>query len=116
AVDLGLEDGSKLRVDTAVVETDIHHPTDSTLLWDVVRVITRLVDQLAKAMKRLRFKGFCNRTRSARRRMQEIQRMTSRQRQERQSDVYRALIGITQEVVESAQRVLQSNPMPVKLR
>ena len=32
AVKLGLEDGSKLRVDTTVVETDIHHPTDSTLL------------------------------------------------------------------------------------
>jgi len=24
------------------VETDIHHPTDNTLLWDVVRVLTRL--------------------------------------------------------------------------
>jgi transposase, IS5 family len=37
-VKLGLEDGSKRRVDTTVVETDIHHPTDNTLLWDVVRV------------------------------------------------------------------------------
>jgi len=36
-VALGLEDGAKLRVDTTVVETDIHHPTDNTLLWDVVR-------------------------------------------------------------------------------
>jgi len=41
AVDLGLEDGQKLRVDTTVVQTDIHHPTDNTLLWDVVRVVTR---------------------------------------------------------------------------
>ena len=41
AVDLGLEDGKRLRVDTTVVETDIHHPTDNTLLWDVVRVLTR---------------------------------------------------------------------------
>src|SRR5712672_1965891 len=40
-VALGLEDGAKLRVDTTVVETDIHHPTDNTLLWDVVRVVTR---------------------------------------------------------------------------
>src|SRR6202158_5070608 len=32
AVDLGLEDGQKLRVDTTVVQTDIHHPTDNTLL------------------------------------------------------------------------------------
>jgi IS5 family transposase len=108
AVDLGLEDGSKLRVDTAVVETDIHHPTDNTLLWDVVRVITRLVGQLANAMKRRRIKGFCNRTRAARRRMQKIQRMTSRQRQDRQTDVYRALIGIAEEVVENARRVVQN--------
>ena len=32
AVGLGLEDGTKLRVDTTVVQTDIHHPTDNTLL------------------------------------------------------------------------------------
>jgi IS5 family transposase len=36
AVALGLEDGAKLRVDATVVETDIHHPTDNTLLWDVL--------------------------------------------------------------------------------
>src|SRR5580693_2242793 len=30
AVKLGVEDGNKLRVDTTVVETDIHHPTDNT--------------------------------------------------------------------------------------
>ena len=58
AVDLELEDGQKLRVDTTVVQTDIHHPTDNTLLWDVVRVVTRLVGRLAKAMERRRIKGF----------------------------------------------------------
>jgi transposase, IS5 family len=108
AVDLGLEDGSKLRVDTTVVETDIHHPTDNTLLWDAVRVITRSVGHLAKAMKRRRIKGFCDRRRAARRRMQEIQRMTTRQRQERQTRAYRSLIGIAEEVVESARTVLQN--------
>jgi IS5 family transposase len=46
AVALGLEDGKKLRTDTTVVETDIHHPTDSTLLWDTVRVLSRLVGRL----------------------------------------------------------------------
>src|SRR5258708_1959305 len=56
AVALGLEDGAKLRVDTTVVETDIHHPTDNTLLWDVVRVVTRLVGRLAKALKMRRIK------------------------------------------------------------
>ena len=37
AVAIGLEDGSKLRVDTTVVQTDIHHPTDNTLLWAIPR-------------------------------------------------------------------------------
>src|SRR6184192_3908898 len=57
AVELGLEDGAKLRVDTTVVQTDIHHPTDNTLLWDVVRVVTRLVGRLKKAVQK-RIRGF----------------------------------------------------------
>src|ERR1700686_3305770 len=107
AVKLGVEDGSKLRVDTTVVETDIHHPTDNTLLWDVVRVVTRLIGRLAKALKLRRIKGFHDRRRSAHRRMYEIQRMTTRQRQSRQTATYRALIGIAEEVVASAEAALE---------
>jgi IS5 family transposase len=106
AVDLELEDGRQLRVDTTVVQSDIHHPTDNTLLWDVVRVITRLMARLAAAMERRRIKGFRDRTRSARRRMLEIQRMTTRQRQEQQTGKYRELIGIAEEVLQSARMVL----------
>jgi transposase, IS5 family len=106
AVDQGLEEGQKLRVDSTVVQTDIHHPTDNTLLWDVVRVITRLIGCLAEAVQQ-HIQGFCNRTRAARRRMQEIQRMTAKERHERQTEKYRQLIGITEEVVNSARKVLQ---------
>jgi IS5 family transposase len=105
AVALGLEDGAKLRVDTTVFETDIHHPTDNTLLWDVVRVLTRLVGRLAKALELRRIKGFRDRRRSAHRRRYEIQRMTLKQRQgagSRQTATYRALIGIAEEVVANA--------------
>jgi IS5 family transposase len=38
--------GRKMRVDTTVVETDIHYPTDSTLLGDGVRVLTRLMKKV----------------------------------------------------------------------
>jgi len=107
AVELGLENGAKLRVDTTVVQTDIHHPTDNTLLWDVVRVVTRLVGRLAKALELGRIKGFCDRRRSARRRMYEIQRMTTRQRHEQQTGTYRVLIGIAEEVVGNARAVLE---------
>lgn len=106
AVDLGIEDGSKLRVDTTVVETNIHYPTDATLLWDGVRVLTRLVEDLHEKLPN-GLTGFTNRTRSARRRMQEIQRMTSQQRQEQQVPKYRQLIRVTEQVVENARAVLQ---------
>jgi transposase, IS5 family len=109
AVQLGLEDGSKLRVDTTVVETDIHHPTDNTLLWDVVRVLTRLLHRLAKALELRRIAGFRDRRRAAHRRMYEIQRMTTRQRQgkgSRQTATYRALIGIAEDVVTAARTAL----------
>jgi IS5 family transposase len=102
-----LEDGAKLRVDTTVVQTDIHHPTDNTLLWDVVRVVTRLVRRLAKALELRRIKGFCDRTRAARRRMYEIQRMTTRQRHEQQTHTYRVLMEIADEVVGTARAGLE---------
>jgi len=38
----GVVFGRKLRIDTTVTETDIHYPTDSGLLGDAVRVLTRL--------------------------------------------------------------------------
>ena len=106
AVDLGLEDGKRLRVDTTVTETDIHHPTDNTLLWDVVRVLTRLIGRLGKVLPK-GIDNFSNRTRCARRRMQEIQRMTARQRHTQQKGKYRHLIGITEQVVHNARGVLE---------
>lgn len=109
AVELGLEDGDRLRVDTTVVQSEIHHPTDNTLLADAVRVITRLVKRLGEIVPRAT-SLFHNRNRSAKRRSQEIQRMTSRERQTRQTRKYRELIEITQEVVQSARVALNKSP------
>jgi len=106
AVALGLENGKKLRVDTTVVETDIHHPMDNTLLWDAVRVVTRLVGNLDDLLPQ-GVPGFTNRTRSARRRMQEIQRMTLKERQRQLIPKYRELIRTTEQVVRNAREVLK---------
>ena len=101
AVAAKLEDGNALRVDSTVVETNIHWPTDATLLWDAVRVLTRLIGRLreiaGKDMPR-----FPNRKRSARRQMQKLQRMTAAQREGQQVSTYRQLLAITQEVLGNA--------------
>jgi IS5 family transposase len=101
AVELGLEDGARLRVDTTVVETDIHWPTDSGLLWDAVRVLTRLVKRLGAQVPTAR-RGFADRTRRARRRMQELHRLSPAERPRQQARKYRDLLGVTAGVVATA--------------
>src|SRR5215469_6614081 len=85
AVEMGLEDGDKLRVDTTCVDTNIHHPTDSRLLWDSLRVLTRLADRL---VEKVGPPAFPHHTRAARRRMQAIERMSAKERQEQQVPKY----------------------------
>src|SRR5215475_10738354 len=106
AVELGLEDGKRLRVDTTVVETDVHFPTDATLLWDTVRTVTRLVLDLDERLPR-GVQGFTNRTRSARRRMQALERMTAQERHTQQEPKYRELIGIAEQVLTNARQVVK---------
>lgn len=101
AVALGLEDGARLRVDTTVVETDIHWPTDSGLLWDAVRVLTRLVKRLGEQVPTAR-RGFADRTRRARRRMQELHRLSAAERPRQQTRKYRDLLRVTAGVAAAA--------------
>ncbi len=40
-----IEKGRKVRVDCTVVDSNIHHPSDSSLLFDCVRVLARVMEQ-----------------------------------------------------------------------
>ena len=98
--------GRKLRVDTTVVETNIHYPTDSTLLDDGVRVLTRVMKKVTAiggvVVTRLR-----DRTRSVKRRVLEIAR-ASRDKGERGRQklaaAYRKLLEISSRVVGQAKK------------
>lgn len=103
AVQMGLEQIRTLRLDTTVVETDIRYPRDSGMLWDTVRVLTRLVERLRTHVPRAGA-GFPRRTRRAKRRMQEIARMRARGHRRRTlARKYRDLIDVTTEVIEKAE-------------
>jgi len=107
AIALGVEDARRVRMDTTVSETDIHFPTDSALLWDAVRVLTRIATRIVDELPQLPARLF-NRTRCARRRMQEIHRLTPRQRQFLQVPKYRELITITTEVLTNVRAVAKA--------
>jgi transposase, IS5 family len=42
----GLEDGKSIRTDSTVVETNIHYPTNNSLVWDCIKTIDRLLKKL----------------------------------------------------------------------
>ncbi len=98
--------GRRMRVDTTVVETNIHYPTDSSLLGDGVRVLTRTMKKITgiagAAGTQLR-----DRSRSVKWRVLEIARAArakGRQSGEKLAQVYRRLLEATGRVVGQAKR------------
>jgi IS5 family transposase len=77
--------GRKSRVDAMVVQTNIHHPTDSALLADGVRLLSRLLRRAKKALgaevaDRLGKEAFRTRNRSVRRTAQRLHRIAQANR------------------------------------
>jgi transposase, IS5 family len=103
--------GRKLRIDGTVVATNIHHPTDSTLLYDGVRVLSRTL-RAAKAVVQnataLTRHACRDRTRSAKRQMKRIMeaaRQRGTEAADRMHTAYQRLLDITQATVRQAQQV-----------
>jgi len=97
-----IEDGKKVRVDCTVVESNIHAPLDSNLLWDCVRVVTRLMGDARKIVGAE--VNFPNRTRRARRRALGI---LNARFKEKRKPLYRDLLTVAEETLESADRVVE---------
>jgi IS5 family transposase len=101
--------GRKMRLDTTVVETNIHYPTDSSLLGDGARVLTRTMQQIQAAVGPVGT-AVRNRLRSVTHRLIEIGR-ASRGRGAgalaRQQAGYQKLMAITRRVLGQAKRVAQ---------
>ncbi len=98
----GIEKGRKVRVDCTVVKANIHPPSDSGLLYDCVRVLTRLMcrarDLLGPAVV------FGNRTRRAKRRRLGVLNAKDKYQRRR---VYRDLLKVTEETRCAARRVAE---------
>jgi IS5 family transposase len=98
AKELGIERGAKVRTDCTVVESNIHHPTDSSLLWDCVRVLVRI---MGKAEDEFEI-TFTDHTRRAKRRWYKI---VNSKTSEQRKPLYRDLIKVTDKTIQQAQRV-----------
>ena len=103
-----IEKGRKVRIDCTCVESNIHHPTDSSLLWDAVRVLTRMLEQCRNAG--VKIPGFHNHSRVAKRRMLAI--LNAKRKKQRKA-AYADLLKTTGKVIGYAKRtidVIKANP------
>jgi transposase, IS5 family len=102
----GVTQGRRMRVDTTVVETNIHHPTDSTLLGDGVRVLIRTMKKIT-AITGVVGTKLRDRSRSVKLRLLDISRIARAKGQlnhERLKKGYRRLLNSTSRVVGQARR------------
>ena len=98
--------GRKMRLDTTVVETDIHYPTDSTLLGDGVRVLTRIMKKVAAVAGKVGTQ-MRDRSRAAKLKVLAIARASrnkTEQGRQKMKDAYLQLLEITSRVVGQAKR------------
>jgi IS5 family transposase len=100
--------GDKLRTDTTAVETNIHHPSDSSLLSDSLRVLTRSLKRVAAGCQQSHLQAV-DHARAAKYRVLEICRaaktLTESGREQLKSS-YQKLIGLTRQVAAQAATVI----------
>ena len=107
--------GRKLRIDSTVVASAIHYPTDSSLLADGVRVLSRLVRRARGWLGWKARRLGRDRTRSARRLARRIQESTAvhaaRSSQAERPALYRRLLAVARASLRQAERVQQLLPV-----
>lgn len=102
--------GRKLRVDTTVVETNIHHPTDSGLLSDSVRVLTRIIKK-AKNAGLSSGKVVRDFSRSTKRKVLNIVKFARGRSDSSKAAFkksYEKIINITKQVVKNVQKIRET--------
>lgn len=92
----GIENGKKVRIDSTIIDSNIHHPLDSNLLYDVVRVLARLLKRAQELSVRVKFS---NHTKRAKRRMLDV--INARSMPHR-VPIYRELLEITRWTMDYA--------------
>lgn len=114
----GLITGEKLRIDTTAVETNIHWPTDSGLLWDVYRVVERAVQRIRtihpeflsdKRLHRKRAKRLHSKISRASQHRSEKSRLEQKGLYERLIRLVSGILAWAPEFIDRARRELNRN-------
>lgn len=94
--ELKVEEGKSIRMDSTGVESNIHPPTDGELLWDCVRVLDRILEDVKESFPVIDFE-FSNHTRRAKKRRYKI---TNTNKKEKRVEAYKDLLKVSAKTAE----------------
>jgi IS5 family transposase len=109
ACEQGVAQGRKLRTDSTVVECNVHYPTDSSLLGDGIRVLSRSLQRIARECKH-GVVEVVDHGRAVKHRLLEISRAAkslTKANQERMRDSYQKLLALTRGGVRQGSELVQ---------
>lgn len=107
AIGEGIEDGRSIRTDSTVIETDIHYPTNNSLIWDCIKTIDRLLKKLKESGVEIKVRSY---KKQAKRTHYKINNTKEKDKREEEFKKPRKLSGLRSSI-NQAERALTA-PLP----
>ena len=107
AIGEGLEDIEKLRQDSTVVETNIHYPTNNSLVWDCIKESHRLLTHLAEEVNALDYRDY---TKSAKKTFYKINNTKSG---DKRIDLFTKQLITFTKCINQASNIIKKSPAVV---
>jgi IS5 family transposase len=122
AMEEGIEDGRSIRTDSTVVETNIHYPTNNSLVWDCMKSIDRLLKRLQESGVEIKVRSYkkqakknhykINNTKSQEKRKEEFKRQLKLFR----SSIKQAELALTAKLPETLMGWIEAEAIVKALR
>jgi IS5 family transposase len=122
AMEEGIEDGRRIRTDSTVVETNIHYPTNNSLVWDCMKSIDRLLKRLQESGVEIKVRSYkkqakknhykINNTKSQEKRKEEFKRQLKLFR----SSIKQAELALTAKLPETLMGWIEAEAIVKALR
>jgi IS5 family transposase len=93
AIELGIEKGQSIRMDSTGVESNIHYPSDGELLWDCVRVLSRIMELVREDYPEMDFEYHNHQSRAKKR----CFKIKNTNKEEKRKESYKDLLKVSKE-------------------
>lgn len=110
AIELEIETGRSIRMDSTGVESNIHYPSDGELLWDCVRVLSRIMELIREDYPEMDFEYHNRQSRAKKRRF----KIKNTNKEEKRKESYKDLIKVSKETQGYAKECVKQLKKRVK--